>query len=76
MINGHRRHIDDVVDVVKNEMTLLNEVDKPGSDVDEYIKTLDQMLIQKMEKIREMRKQLLAFHMHLKTEEVMAQLYK
>ena len=34
VIKGHRRHIDDVVDLVKEEMTLLNEVDKPGSDVE------------------------------------------
>jgi kinesin family protein 2/24 len=38
LINGHRKHIDDVVDLVKNEMSLLNDVDKPGSDVDSYVK--------------------------------------
>lgn len=41
MINGHRKHIDDVVDLVKQEMVLLNEVDKPGSDVEEYVNNLD-----------------------------------
>ena len=45
LINGHRKHIDDVVDLVKQEMTLLNEVDKPGSDVEEYVKNLDEVLI-------------------------------
>jgi kinesin family protein 2/24 len=34
LINGHRKHIDELVDVVKGEMTLLNEVDRPGSDVE------------------------------------------
>lgn len=34
LITGHRHHIDDVVDLVKQEMTLLNDVDKPGSDVE------------------------------------------
>jgi kinesin family protein 2/24 len=33
LILGHRKHIDDIVDLVKQEMTFLNEVDKPGSDV-------------------------------------------
>lgn len=41
LINGHRKHIDDVVEFVKQEMLLLNEVDKPGSDVEEYVKGLD-----------------------------------
>jgi kinesin family protein 2/24 len=44
MITGHRRHIDDVVDLVKQEMTLLNEVDKPGSEVEKYVESLDQLL--------------------------------
>jgi len=34
LITGHRHHIDDVVDLLKQEMTLLNDVDKPGSDVE------------------------------------------
>lgn len=41
LINSHRKHIDDVVEFVKQEMLLLNEVDKPGSDVEEYVKGLD-----------------------------------
>jgi kinesin family protein 2/24 len=56
MINGHRKHIDEVVDLVKNEMTLLNEVDKPGSDVEEYISNLDKMLVNKIHMILDMRK--------------------
>jgi kinesin family protein 2/24 len=34
LITNHRSHIDEVVSIVKEEMTLLNIVDKPGSDVD------------------------------------------
>jgi kinesin family protein 2/24 len=30
-----------MVELVKQEMMLLHNVDKPGSDVDEYIKGLD-----------------------------------
>jgi len=30
-----------VVDLVKEEMVLLNDVDKPGSDVEDYVKQLD-----------------------------------
>lgn len=34
LLQKHRVHIDDNVDVVKKEMLLLHEVDKPGSDVE------------------------------------------
>ena len=44
LIHSHRSHIDEVVSIVKEEMTLLNEVDKPGSDVEVYAKGLDQVL--------------------------------
>lgn len=76
MITGHRRHIDDVVDLVKQEMSLLNEVDKPGSDVEQYVANLDTLLKQKIAMITEMRKQLITFHTHLKTEETMSKLYQ
>lgn len=55
LINGHRRHIDDLVDLVKSEMVLLNDVDKPGSDVEEYVNNLDQMLLNKISMIEQMR---------------------
>jgi hypothetical protein len=32
-------------------MVLLNEVDKPGSDVEEYVGNLDTILLQKIEMI-------------------------
>jgi kinesin family protein 2/24 len=76
VITGHRRHIDEVVDLVKQEMQLLNEVDKPGSDVEQYVASLDQLLKQKIAMITEMRKQLITFHTHLKTEEAMSKLYQ
>jgi len=76
MINGHRKHIDEVVDLVKNEMTLLNEVDKPGSDVEDYINNLDKMLINKIHMILGMRQQIIDFHTNLKTEEIMSKLYQ
>ena len=56
-------------------MALLNDVDKPGSDVEEYVNNLDKLLIEKMEMIQAMRQQLITFHTHLKTEESMSKLY-
>ena len=39
-------------------MHLLNEVDKPGSDIDNYVTSLDKLLVDKMNKISEIRKKL------------------
>lgn len=57
-------------------MALLNEVDKPGSDVEQYVANLDKLLKQKISMITEMRKQLITFHTHLKTEEAMSKIYQ
>jgi hypothetical protein len=53
-------------------MSLLNEVDKPGSDVDEYVDSLDAMLAHKLEIISLLRKRLLNFKEHLKIEEILS----
>ena len=76
LIHSHRGHIDEVVGIVKDEMTLLNEVDKPGSDVEVYAKGLDRVLLKKMKIISDLRERLLNFYSHLKTEEHMSKLYE
>jgi len=57
-------------------MTLLNEVDKPGSDVETYAKGLDRVLLKKIEIITALRERLLNFYSHLKTEEHMSKLFE
>ena len=76
LIHAHRSHIDEVVGIVKEEMTLLNEVDKPGSDVEVYARGLDRVLLKKMQIISDLREKLLNFYSHLKTEEHMSKLYE
>jgi len=72
LINAHRKTIDDMVDAIKVQMALLSEVDKPGSDVDQYVCELDKVLAMKEEMIRGLRKQLKSFNDHLRQEEAMA----
>eukprot|EP01017_Pseudomicrothorax_dubius_P016156 TRINITY_DN1836_c0_g1_i1.p1 TRINITY_DN1836_c0_g1~~TRINITY_DN1836_c0_g1_i1.p1 ORF type:complete len:638 (+),score=143.28 TRINITY_DN1836_c0_g1_i1:107-2020(+) len=72
-INAHRQHIDDVVEIVKQEMVLLNEVDKPGSDVDKYVECVDGLLAHKMMLIQQFRDRLSSFRAHLKQEEQLSQ---
>ena len=57
-------------------MTLLNEVDKPGSDVETYARGLDRVLLKKIEIITDLRERLLNFYSHLKTEEHMSKLFE
>jgi len=72
VISLHRTHIDDTVELIKQEMMLLHEVDKPGSDVDEYVESLDAILAHKMELIAGLRGRLLSFREHLKEEEFLS----
>ena len=64
------------MDLVKQEMMLLHEVDQPGSDVEDYVNKLDSILVHKMQIISDVRTKLLTFHKHLKTEEVLSKLYQ
>ena len=72
-INEHRTHIDDIVESVKQEMMLINEVDKPGSDIDSYVTSLDKILKEKADKIEKTRAKLLKFQNLLKEEEYLSQ---
>ena len=69
LINSHRKMIDDMVDMIKHQMGLLNEVDKPGSDVDNYVRELDCVLGIKEDMIRNIREKLKIFNDHLRQEE-------
>ena len=53
-------------------MHLLNEVDKPGSDIDNYVTSLDKLLVDKMNKISEIRKKLGNLYVKLKDEEILS----
>ena len=50
-------------------MSILKEVDKPGSDVEAYVVKLDKILLQKIDMMTGLRKTLLDFYKNIKTEE-------
>jgi len=60
---------------VEEEMQILKEVDKPGSDVESYVIKLDKILLQKIEMMTTLRKQTLDFYKNIKTEEALASLF-
>ena len=53
-------------------MSILGDVDKPGSDIDLYVTNLDGLLVEKMKKIINIRKKLYSLHTKLKDEEVLS----
>lgn len=69
LLAAHRKYIDEVVDSVKTQMMLLHEVDKPGSNVEEYIANLDSILATNSQMINQIRGKLKTFDSHLKEEE-------
>jgi kinesin family protein 2/24 len=54
-------------------MKLIQDVDKPGSNVESYISDLDTMLLSSISKINMLRKQMKTFERHLKQEEQLSQ---
>ena len=66
LIGEHRQHIDDVVDVIKSDMGILQNVEEPQSDIEEYVDKLDDILLRKMQHILSLRSKLSTFYKHLK----------
>ena len=74
-ISQHKTHIDNMVESIKDEMKFLHEVDKPGSDIEEYTINLDKLLVNEIKKITELRTRLNKFRIMLKDEEVLANIF-
>ena len=50
-------------------MNLLQDVEEPQSDIEQYVGKLDSILLNKMEHILNLRSKLAKFYKHLKKEE-------
>ena len=50
-------------------MVILQQVEEPQSDIEEYVDKLDGILMRKMEHILGLRSKLASFYKHLKKEE-------
>ena len=55
LINEHKMHIDNMVQSIKDEMTRLNEVEKPGSNIEQYTDNLDIILSKEIETIMNLK---------------------
>mmetsp|Transcript_12612 Transcript_12612/g.27255 ORF Transcript_12612/g.27255 Transcript_12612/m.27255 type:complete len:659 (+) Transcript_12612:246-2222(+) len=72
LITAHRMQIEETMELVRNEMAMLTEVDQPGSHLDQYVEKLDGVLKQKMDGIMELKAKLERFKEFLKQEELMS----
>ena len=73
LIKRHREHIDANVELVKKQMNMLNDVDKPGSDVETYTDELDGLLDHHMAMISGLKDQLRRFRGHLGREKKLSE---
>jgi hypothetical protein len=74
-ISVHKKHIDEMVESIKDEMNYIHEVDKPGSDIEEYTNNLDKLLLKEIETISQLRTRLNKFRIMLKDESALANLF-
>lgn len=63
------RHIEETMDVVRQEMNLLAEVDQPGSAIDTYVGKLQGILQVKLRSVAALQRQLQNFTRQLREEE-------
>jgi len=73
VIEGHRRMIETLMELVKEEMNMLSEVDQPGSAIDKYIDRLDAILAEKSRVISTMQTKVDDFKAKLGQEEELSQ---
>merc|ERR1712176_300043 len=76
LITAHRQHIDHMVELIKEEMLHLNNVDRPGSDVDAYVTGLDNILKQKTKFISDIRQRVDTFKEHLQQEDSLSKKFQ
>lgn len=76
LITAHRQYVDMMVEHLKEEMVQLNHVDRPGSDVNAYVATLDSILHRKAQQITELQQRVDAFKDHLSEEDALSRTFQ
>ncbi|KAJ0091442.1 hypothetical protein Patl1_13234 [Pistacia atlantica] len=65
LVSAHRRQVEETIDIVREEMNLLVEVDQPGNQLDVYVSKLNAILSQKAAGILQLQTRLAQFQKHL-----------
>ncbi|BBM99793.1 kinesin family member 2/24 [Marchantia polymorpha subsp. ruderalis] len=72
VISAHRKEVEDTMEIVREEMKLLAEVDRPGSRIDRYVSQLNYVLSRKAAGIVNLQARLTRFQRHLKEQEILS----
>ncbi|OMO98517.1 hypothetical protein COLO4_13855 [Corchorus olitorius] len=72
LIAAHRKEIEDTMDIVREEMKLLAEVDQPGSLIDNYVTQLSFVLSRKAAGLVSLQARLARFQHRLKEQEILS----
>ncbi|EME29829.1 Kinesin-like protein KIF2C [Galdieria sulphuraria] len=55
ILSAHRQHIDEIMELVKHEMSLLKAAERPDAPFEEYLERLERYLERKLSTIRKLR---------------------
>ncbi|KAL5541865.1 hypothetical protein UlMin_009575 [Ulmus minor] len=72
LISAHRKEIEDTMEIVREEMKLLAEVDQPGSQIDNYVTQLSFVLSRKAAGLVGLQARLARFQHRLKEQEILS----
>lgn len=72
LIAAHRKEIEDTMEIVREEMKLLAEVDQPGSLIDSYVTQLSFVLSRKAASLVSLQARLARFQHRLKEQEILS----
>ncbi|GAU11175.1 hypothetical protein TSUD_197990, partial [Trifolium subterraneum] len=72
LIAAHRKEIEDTMEIVREEMKLLAEVDQPGSLIDNYVTQLSLVLSRKAASLASLQARLTRFQHRLKEQEILS----
>ncbi|KZV25790.1 kinesin-13A [Dorcoceras hygrometricum] len=72
LIVAHRKEIEDTMEIVREEMKLLAEVDQPGSHIDNYVTQLSFVLSRKASSLVSLQAHLARFQHRLKEQEILS----
>ncbi|XP_047330944.1 kinesin-like protein KIN-13A [Impatiens glandulifera] len=72
LIAAHRKEIEDTMGIVREEMKLLGEVEKPGSQIDNYVSQLSFVLSRKAAGLVSLQARLARFQHRLKEKEILS----
>ncbi|KAF3795781.1 KINESIN-13A [Nymphaea thermarum] len=72
LISAHRKEIEDNMEMVREEMKLLSEVDQPGSLIENYVSRLNFVLSRKVAGLVSLQARLARFQHRLKEQEILS----